>query len=362
MPTPRIDQLEASQHRRTSRGGSRLWREWCFLRVAFRHFRIRFLLMALILVGGGAMFIFFEPEKRHSLPEAIYYAWSLVFGQPPEAFPQPLVLRAMFFLMPVLGLTVIIEGIVDFALMLRDRRRYERSWCTMLASSFSDHIILVGFGKLGYRIFNVLRQLGEAVVVIERDANNQFLEELRRDGSPVLIGDARRESLLVEANAAKARSIILATDDDLANLEIALDAQHIKPNIRVVLRMFDQNMADKFSDGFRIQLAASPSALSAPTFATSAVAPAIVSSFVLGNQLVAMQRWLVRGGDPLCGKPIAQVVNECGIGVIEHMRPPEKPRLFPSTDIQLQAGDGLILQAPLHVLAELAQRTQPVSV
>ena len=203
------------------------------------------------------------------------------------------------------------------------------------------------------------------MVVIERNADNQFLEELRRDGSPVLIGDARRESLLVEANAVKARSIILATDDDLANLEIALDAQHIKPNIRVILRMFDQNMADKFSDGFRIQLAASPSALSAPTFATSAVAPAIVSSFVLGNKLVAMQRWLVRSGDPLCGKPIAQIVNECGIGVIEHMRPtdpPSKPRLFPPTDIVLAAGDGLILQAPLDVLGELARRNQPVAV
>ena len=53
----------------------------------------------------------------------------------------------MFFLIPILGLTVIIEGIIDFALMMRDRRRYERSWCIMLASSFKDHVVLVGFGR-----------------------------------------------------------------------------------------------------------------------------------------------------------------------------------------------------------------------
>lgn len=349
----RLDQLEISGNCLGSHRGSRLWREWCFARVAIRHFRLRFLIMALIVVGGGALFKTCEPQKNHSLVEAIFLTWSLVFGQPPEDFPASWVLRGLFFLVPVLGLTVIFEGIIDFSLMLRDRRRYERSWCTMLASSYSDHIVLVGFGKLGYRVFNVLRKIGEAVVVIERDADNQFLEEVRRDGSPLLIGDARHEALLAEANLAKARAIILATDDDLANLEIALDAQHICPNIRVVLRMFDQNMADKFSDGFNIHLAASPSALSAPTFATSAVAPAIVSSFVLGTQLVAMQRWLVRQDGPLCGRTIGQITTELGLGVIEHTRPPEKARLFPPPDTCLFAGDGVILQGPLQLLAEL---------
>ena len=221
----------------------------------------------------------------------------------------------------------------------------------MLASSFSDHIILVGFGKLGFRIFAMLRQLGEAVVVIERDGSSQFLEELRRDGSPVLIGDARREALLAEANVSKARSIILATDDDLANLEIALDAQHLAPGIRVVMRMFDQNMANKFSDGFKIHMAASTAALSAPTFVTSAVAPFVLSSFMLNDQLIAMRRILVRNNDGLCGKTIGQVIADLSLGVLEHVRPPNKPQLFPPPDIQLEAGDGLVLQGPLQSLA-----------
>jgi voltage-gated potassium channel len=337
-----------------SRRGSRLWREWCFARVAFRHFRVRFLIMTAILAGGGAMFILLEPDKRHSLPQAVWLTWLLVFGEQAEQqLPNHIALRLLFFVMPVLGLTVIIEGIVDFALMLRDRRRFERSWCTMLATSFSDHVILVGFGKLGYRIFHVLRKLGEPVVVIERDSHNQFLEELRRDGSPLLVGDARREALLTEANVAKARSIILATDDDLANLEIALDARHIAPGIRVVMRMFDQNMADKLGEGFNIQMAMSQSGLSASTFALAAVAPAIVSSFTVGDQLVVIQRWLVRRSGPLCGKSVGQLTTEFGVGVVELRRPNEAPRLFPPPDIPLIAGDGVVLQGPLHTLNRL---------
>lgn len=356
MAVPRIENLRVEQYRRVSRSGSRLWREWCFVRVAFRHFRVRFLVMAAILLGGGLMFLVFEPEKNLSPMEAIFYTWSLVFGQPPEKFPHSVVLKAMFFIVPILGLTVIIEGIIDFALMLRDRRRYERSWCAMLASSFTNHIVLVGFGRLGYKTFAVLRRLGEAVVVIERDPACQFLEELRRDGSPLLIGDARREALLAEANIANARSIILATDDDLANIEIALDAQKINSSIRVVLRLFDQNMADKLSGGFNIDLAMSQSALSAPTFATCAVMPAILSSYIVGDHLVAMQRWLVRKDGPLAGWTIGRTIGELGLGVVEHQRPGSEAKLFPSPDTELAPGDGLILQGPLHALEDLWRR------
>ena len=362
MAVPRIEHVIVERLHGTSRRGTRLWREWCFARVAFRHFRFRFLVMAAILLGGALMFIVCEPEKRHTLWRATFYSWSLIFAQtPPGDLPTAWPIRALYFLMPVLGLTVIIEGIIDFALMLRERRRYERSWCTMLAKSFNNHIILVGFGKLGYRIFNLLRKLDEPVVVIERNSANQFLEELRKDGSPLLVGDARREALLEEANIRQAKSIILATDDDLANLEVALDAQQLAPKVRIVMRMFDQNMADKTRTGFDIDLAMSQAALAAPTFATSAVAPAIVGSFVVGTNLIAMQRWLVRGGGPLDGMSIGEITRTMGFGVAEFHRPPNEPSLFPTHDTVLQPGDGIILQGPLRELEALWEKTVPAT-
>lgn len=312
------------------------------------------LLMASILLGGGLAFQYLEPEKEHSLPKATYYTWCLVFAEPPEEFPESRFLQALFFIVPVLGLTVIIEGIVDLALMMGDRRRYERSWCTMMAASMSQHIILVGFGKLGFRTYRVLHQLGEPVVIIERNAEGQFLEEARRNGAPVLIGDARREAILSDANIARAKSIILATDDDLANLEIALDARKLVPEIRVVLRMFDQNMADKIREGFNMHTAMSQSAISAPAFAVSAIEKSIVGSFVLDDQLIVMQRWEVRPGGLLAGKRVGQAISEHGICVIEHRaRGKVQGCLFPSPETTLSTGDELLIQAPYHVIQSL---------
>ncbi len=352
MRDPRLEQLRLSG-RPAHPATSRAWREWCFLQVVWRHFRVRLLIIVLVVLAGAWLFRLYAPEEHLSMPKAMFYTWSLVFGEPPADFPSCLVLQGLYFVMPVVGLIVILEGLLDFALMLRDRRRNERSWCNVMAASFTNHVILVGFGKLGYRSFWLLRRLGEAVVVIERDGGNEFLEDVRRDGSPLLVGDARREALLADANAAQAKSIVLATDNDLANLEIALDARRINPNIRVIMRMFDQNMADKVHDGFAIQAAMSESAISAPAFVMAAVDDTIVNSLVLNGELVVMQRWFVHEGGPLCGKSVARVMRDWNVGVVERTPRGGQPLLMPLPNTRLVEGDELLVQGTYQVLNQL---------
>jgi len=340
----------------TRRARFRVLREWCFLCTAARNLAPRTAILFGVLLGGAALFQQFETSRPVSLVEGMYYTWSLVFAEPPEAFPQSAALRAMFFIVPVLGLTVIIEGIVDLAFLLRDRRRYERNWCKRMAASMSGHVVLVGFGKLGYRVFQLLRRLGEYVVVIERNAENRFLEELRRDGSPLILGDARDDVVLQQANIAKAKSVVVATDDDLANLEVALDSRRMQPDIRVVLRMFDQDIADKIRDGFSIRIAMSQSMTAAPSFAAAAISDSIVNSFGVGGELVVMQRCAVHDGGPFAGKTVGQVMTEFGCGVAELRRPGGDSRLFPPPNEVFRAKDEVLLQGPFKMLADLTAK------
>jgi len=356
VPAFHLDRLRVPKRRRRALD-SRIWREWCFARVVLSHVRWRILWLVLMLAIGGTLFKTLEPEKEFTYIQAMYNTWSLIFGEPPEAFPRhSLVLQSLFFLVPALGLMIIVEGLVDFALVLRDRRRSERSWCLTMSKSLSDHIVLVGLGRLGFQTFRLLRKLGESVVVIERSAENQFLEDVRRDGSPLFICDARREAILEDVGIVKARSIILATTDDLANLEIALDARRLAPGIRVVLRMFDQNMADKIRGGFDIHLAMSQAALSAPTFGMAAVEPSIVSSLVVNDELVVMQRWEVKEGGPLCRKTVAQVLTEKGFSVVSREPKSGAVQLFPAPDTTLMPGDHLLVQGPYERLRDLMKR------
>lgn len=311
------------------------------------------MLIALAILALGAVLFYWFDRSGLTPVEAVYYSWTLAFGEPPAPFPRAPALRVLYFAFPVLGMTIIVEFIVSFALLLRDRRQAERSWCVMMASSMSDHIVLAGLGRLGIRTWRLLRRLGESVVVIERNADCEFLEEVRRDGTPLILGDARREQLLVEANLAAAKSIIIATNDDLGNLEIALDARRLKPGIRVVLRMFDQNMADKIREGFNLHIAMSQSAMASPAFATAALDRSILNSFVVDNELIVMQRWVLRAGGVLTGRTIQQASAEHGIGFVQYKSTGAPPRMFPTPDTRLSAGDEVVVQGLFEKLGGL---------
>jgi voltage-gated potassium channel len=325
----------------------RAWREWCFLLAIFRHLRWRFFLMMALLGTGALLFSRLEPERRHSPVEALWLTWSLIFGEAAEEFPESPVLQALFFLAPILGLTIIVEGIIDLAQVLRDRRRYERSWCLTMAGLLKNHIVLVGLGRLGFQTWEILHELDESLVIVETDEKNAFLDRLREAGTPFLLGDGRRDQLLLEAGVANAKSIVLATDDDLANMEMALDARRLNPKIRVVLRMFDQALADKIREGFDIHLAMSQSALSAPAFATAALDPEIVNSFVVGSELVVMQRLVVDAGGAWAGRTTGDVARAFRGAVVEHRGAAGgAPTLFPAAATPLVSGDELIVQGP----------------
>ena len=130
-------------------------------------------------------------------------------------------------------------------------------------------------------------------------------------------------------------------------------AGRLAPKIRVVLRMFDQHMADKIRDGFDIHLAMSQSALSAPAFATVAIEPSIVNSMVVNNQLVVMQRWFVKQDGPLCDRTVGDVLIDLGFSVVEQRPRNDQGRLFPPPETRLSVGDEVFVQGPYEKLARL---------
>lgn len=331
----------------------RLWREWCFLRAVIAHRGWSLALLVALLLGGAWSFRALDPAHDDGLVWNVFRTWSLVFGEATGPFPRDGFLQALHFLVPILGLTVVVEAIVEVSQMVRDRRRGEAEWCRIMADSMKDHVVLVGLGKLGIRVFHLLRGMGQRVVVLERNEHGQFLEDVRRDGSPLFVGDARREAFLVDAGVGRARSIVLATDQDLTNLEIALDARRINPQIRVVLRMFDPNMADKVRDGFQIHSVMSSSDLSAPAFAVAALERNIVASTVIDGVLVVTQRCTASAGGPLSGRSVGDLARSHGVGVVEHRPRAGAVRLFPAPEVAIDAGDVVLVQGPYDVLERL---------
>jgi voltage-gated potassium channel len=155
---------------------------------------------------------------------------------------------------------------------------------TIMGREMKDHVVVCGLGHVGFRVLQELRALGEEVIAIERKEGD-FVELARGAGMPVKIGDARVDALLEEIGIPRAKAVVCATDDDLANLEIALDAKRMNPNIRVVMRMFDQRLAAKVGGALELEQSFSSAGLAAPLVAMQATVRGVRAAYRLGETL-----------------------------------------------------------------------------
>jgi Trk K+ transport system NAD-binding subunit len=204
-----------------------------------------------------------------------------------------------------------------------------------------DHIVLCGLGHVGIRVLEQLRRLGEPIVVIDKDENNRYAGEVKAMGVPVIVADVRLPSTLERADVREARSIIVCTSNDLVNLEVALNAREARPDIRVVLRIFDHNLAAKIRTGFGLETTFSTSALAAPAFAMAAVDPAVVGSFYLGQSLVLILHLTVAAGSELDGVTVDQISQRGGVAVLCHESAGGERHLHPAETLAVKAGDRL---------------------
>jgi len=156
----------------------------------------------------------------------LYGTFSLVFFQSSLEFPRQPWLEVLFFVIPVVGWRVG-DGVLRFGVMLFNKRARKEEWQVALASTYRDHVIVCGLGKLGYRVVLQLLEFGEEVVGVESVADRPFVGILRGMNVPVVVSDARQRDVLVQAGVRYAAALIACTQDDLANLDIALDAREL---------------------------------------------------------------------------------------------------------------------------------------
>ena len=299
--------------------------------------------MVLVVCVGGWCFQRYYPDQVGSYAKGLYITYSLIFMEHLLEFPEHRLLQAFYILLPPLGMAVILDAIVRFSYHILRRDESSRDWVKAMSKTMRDHVVLFGLGKLGLRVLQELLRLKELVVVVERDPQSPNLAYARRHGIPVRIGSGREEGILEELNIARAKSLIMATDDDLANLEVAIDARHVRPDIRVVLRMFDQELAAKIKDAFDIHLAFSTSELAAPLFATASSDRSIVSSFYVGEQLMLVATLEVSDRSALAGKNVAEIRGQYHTLILEIQRDGSRS-FFPDADEVTGVGDRLTIQ------------------
>ena len=312
-----------------------------------------------LVFGGGWGLMVYYHQKPLDFFEASYATFLIIFLQPNLEFPKEWYLRPFFFLLPIIGLGAVADSLVRLGFYFFARKQNLPEWHRMVASSYRNHMVVVGTGKVGYHIIKGLVGIREPVVAVGQDAVGELQTELLQLGVPVIIGNGRNRQTLEQAGVAKARVIILATDDDLANVDAALTAREVNPAIRVVLRLFDDTLASKFGATFHMP-AISVSQVSAPAFIAAATGRKVYQTFELGGFQLHLTDMTIYPEGTLVGKTIGEIQSQRAVNIVMH-RHPDGVQVNPGHEVALGPNDAILVIAPKDRLVEIEEANQPSS-
>jgi Trk K+ transport system NAD-binding subunit len=126
-------------------------------------------------------------------------------------------------------------------------RRLSRPRLTTLlgarAAPARGHVLLVGFGQVGFRLAQELRRRGVAVLAVERDPDAPCVRLARAAGIPVAIGRGDDRAALERLGIRRCAAVAAVTSTDLVNVAVGLAASDLAPGIPLVLRLGDGEVA-----------------------------------------------------------------------------------------------------------------------
>src|SRR5688500_9307351 len=167
-----------------------------------------------------------------------------------------------------------------------------------------DHVVVAGLGTIGFMVADRLSRMNVPVVAAELNPNGRFLPAIRRMGVPVVSADARLPETLTSVGIRAAGCLVAAIDDDVADLQTALTARSLNPNLRVVLRLFDPDLSARMERTFQIHVSRSPAALAAPAMIAAAVGGHVIAPVQVADQVVFIVQTVVDAGSRADGDTI----------------------------------------------------------
>lgn len=334
------------------------WRDTLLL---VREFIRPLVFFVLAIWGGGTLYYLVAKEVNavvgRSWSEAIYQVLGLTFLQPlGDNLPGDFRLQMFYFLMPLIGISILAQGLTEFGVLFFNRRARTKEWEMAVASTFSNHIVLVGLGHLGFRVTKELSDLGQDVAVIEIKPNEALTAVTKSLGVPVIPDDARRESALQAAGVVRAHTLVVCTQNDSANLQIAFKARRLNPQIRVVARIFDDDFATSLEESFGFQ-AMSATGMAAPKFAAAASGMDITRPITVEGESFSLARFDIVKGSRLADCSIADIEQRYDVSVVL-LRHNNVSDFHPAAEKYLKAGDVVAVLGGPEQISQLADDNQ----
>jgi Trk K+ transport system NAD-binding subunit len=221
-----------------------------------------------------------------------------------------------------------------------------------------DSVIVCGLGKIGFNVVRALARMRPRprIVLVYQGGrtDSELLEEVGDLIAEHYQGDARLVAMLRQAGIERACAVIAATSEDLTNLQIGLAARRLAPDIDLVLRVYNEDLAARLESLFGIHTTFSVAGLAAPTLSAAAVVPGVDHAIEVDGQIYSTATVQVGPASPLAGHTVGALRRQEQILVLAARR--DGYELPVGLDTLVQVGDEVVALVDITRLAQMHSR------
>lgn len=211
-----------------------------------------------------------------------------------------------------------------------------------------NHIVIVGFGRVGQKVAQVLQDFQELVLVLTVNSTN----EIENFDLPIIYGEL--PSSLKSAPLTHAKSVVICTDDDILNLELALMVKNINPQTRLVIRTNGDGLTENFSQLLPTANVIGAYEVAAEAFTGAAFGENILNICRVEDETILVTEYNITENDTLNHLLLAQITYGYGVVPIFYQNASSQDNIYlPSDDLRLSTGDKLIVLATITGLKSI---------
>jgi Trk K+ transport system NAD-binding subunit len=224
-----------------------------------------------------------------------------------------------------------------------------------------DHIIVVGLGNVGTRVVGELHDLGFDVACVDRNPSARGVPLARRLGLPLVIGEGYAEDTLRAAGLQTCAALVSVTSDDIVNLETALQARALREDLRLVLRLGDDDLAQRVQKTLGNIISRSVSYMAAPAFAAAMLEHQVLRTIAVGRHVLLIADIRVGPGAGIVAQTSAELERDGLARVLAlHVKGTQGLNWSLDRHYSLAPGDRIIVLATRAGLSRFLAGNRPI--
>jgi voltage-gated potassium channel Kch len=310
--------------------------------------------LTLVLMICLATLTYVSVNYKIALVDSLYFSVGMITGaggkeEVVESAPDSIKIFTAVMMIVGAGVIGICYALLnDFIL----GTRFKQFWDAARVPG-RQHYIVCGLGAVGMEIVRQLHSQGHEVVIIENDTNNRFLHTARSLGVPIILEDARLNTTLQAANIHTAAGMLVVTSEDMVNVEIALTAKAIAPQLILIVRGQDEQISQSIQEVFEFDAVLCPRDLATHSFVAAALGGKILGNGMTNDLLWVAVATLITPNHPFRGQRVEEVSRQADLVPLYLERNSGTIHSWELLKVELTLGDILYLTIPATKLQQL---------